>query len=692
MSDVFQQSHSPTARFNLELPPRALRYALAVGVVLIAWLLRWLLTPSLGLQLPFITFFIAVFLSAWYGGLGPALLAAVLSALLARYFFLYPVHTFGLADPIAIAGLLLFVLTGAAAGWLAEGRIRAVRQADQAAAVAEEQRARAEEQAVVAEEEAARAEEERLQAEEARAESEAARAEAIAAQRTSEWQAGLLEQTHDAVLVWELGGPVVFWNRAAELVYGWTRDEVLGKRSHEVLRTSLADATSIQAVEEQVALTGTWEGELQHQTRDGRKLTVQSRLVLLAAGAGRRLVLETNRDMTERRRTEDQLRQAQKMEAVGQLAGGLAHDFNNLLGVIVGYMSLLGESFERDDPRREQAGEVQEAAERAAQLTQQLVAFSRQQVLRPTLLDLNLVLTEFMRMGGRLLGEDIEVALVKQPDLWAVSADRGQIEQVLMNLVVNARDAMPEGGKLTLETRNVELDPGYSATHLPATPGPHVVVSVSDTGIGMDAATQQHIFEPFFTTKDPGRGTGLGLAMVYGVIKQSGGNIWMYSEPGHGTTFKLYFPRARQGAAPESAPSPELDHRGGTETVLVVEDNDSLRRLTVGVLKANGYTVLEAANGGEALLIAEQHEGPIHLLLTDVVLPRLSGRKLAERLRAQRPETQVLYMSGYTDDAVVLHGALEPGLSFLQKPFRPDALTRRVREVLDGAPQQGARF
>ena len=367
----------------------------------------------------------------------------------------------------------------------------------------------------------------------------------------------------------------------------------------------------------------------------------------------------------------------------------MAHDFNNLVTIIIGYSQLLLDRLGSDARLRGHINEVLNAGNRAASLTRQLLAFSRQQVLELRVLDLNTIVANMDKMLRRLISEDIELATHLEPDLGRVKADPGQVEQVIMNLAVNARDAIPQGGHLTLETANVDLDEGYARSHATVLPGHYVMLAVNDSGIGMDAEMQAHIFEPFFTTKEKGKGTGLGLATVYGIVKQSGGHIWLYSELGHGTTFKVYLPRVEETARPEGAISPGVPLPGGSETILLVEDEEGVRDLAGRILELKGYKVVTALNPTEAVQVCERHEGPIHLLLTDVVMPTMSGRKLAEHLAFLRPGLEVLYMSGYTDNAIVSHGILEESTPFLQKPFTPDALARKVREVLD-APRQAA--
>ena len=394
-------------------------------------------------------------------------------------------------------------------------------------------------------------------------------------------------------------------------------------------------------------------------------------------------------DLTERKRaesalreSENQLRHAQKMEAVGRLAGGVAHDFNNVLSVILSYSEMLAAELEESDPMRQDLEEIRQAGLRAAGLTRQLLTFSRQQVLEPTVVDLNELLVGIEKMLRRILGEDIELVLVPTAARGKVKVDPGSIEQVVMNLAVNARDAMPTGGKLTIETGDVVLDEGFARGHVGANLGPHVMLAVTDTGHGMDPATRARIFEPFFTTKETGKGTGLGLSTVFGIVQQSGGSIWVYSELGEGTTFKVYLPCV-DGAVEAKLTQHPAPPRHGTETVLLVEDEDHVRGVVLGILRKHGYRVLEARHAGEALLIAEKYDAPIDLLISDVVMPQMSGPELARRLGALRPSMRVLCMSGYTDDSIVRHGILGSEIPFLQKPIMPQALTRKVREVLD---------
>ncbi len=426
--------------------------------------------------------------------------------------------------------------------------------------------------------------------------------------------------------------------------------------------------------------------EVTWRCRDGRVITVRlnGRTVRAPDGALECFEFIVD-DVTEQRALEERLRQTQKMEAVGRLAGGIAHDFNNLLTAILGSVDFLRRALGPDHPEHAETEEIQKAAVRAADLTRQLLAFSRQQVLAPKVLELDALVTNLEKMLRRLIGEDLELHFVPKAPRAAVRADPGQLEQVIVNLVVNARDAMPRGGRLTIESTVVDLDAAYAWEHGTVEPGRYVMLAVTDTGVGIDRAAQARLFEPFFTTKEFGKGTGLGLATVYGIVKQSGGYIWVYSEPGRGATFKVYLPRVEQAGEPVAIPQPPARALGGTETILLAEDEPAVRNLARRVLEKHGYKLLLAATGWHGVRLAEQHGSPIDLLVTDVVMPEMGGRELAQRLTTRQPSLKVLYLSGYTDDAIVHHGVLDAGVAFLQKPFKPDELVRKIREVLDGA-------
>ncbi len=477
---------------------------------------------------------------------------------------------------------------------------------------------------------------------------------------------------------------IVGWNPAAQRIFGWQPEEIVGqspwvlvppsakRRVQEVLQRLRQGDMNCHSTNENV-------------TKDGRLVACEWHNTPLVTPDGTLAgLVAMGVDVSEHARLQDQFRQAQKMEAIGQLAGGIAHDFNNLLTVITGYGDVVLHALPPGHPSRDLVEEITKAGQRAASLTRQLLAFSRKAVLAPRVLDVNAVVLDMEKMLRRMIGEDIDLAVRLQPTVGAVRADPGQLEQVLMNLAVNARDAMPQGGQLTIETRDVDLDAAYAHAHAEVRPGHYVLVAVSDTGVGMTAEVKRHLFEPFFTTKGVGRGTGLGLATVHGIVKQAGGHVEVYSEAGVGTAFKVYLPRyegeARPGGSSHhgTAPAP-----GGTETVLLVEDDDAVRALSRHVLRRGGYTVLEASRGAEALQAGERHRGRIDLLVTDVIMPGMGGRPLAERLRALHPEMRVLYLSGYTDDAVVRHGILQEEVCFLQKPFSTFALAAKVREVLD---------
>jgi len=478
-------------------------------------------------------------------------------------------------------------------------------------------------------------------------------------------------------IVFAEGGIIYDANEGFARMFGYSKEEVIGRPALDFVADESVDTVRRRAEQN---IEGRFEAV--GKRKDGRKLFLEvtgKRHIF----EGRLARLAALRDVTDRKNLEDSFRHAQKMEAIGRLAGGVAHDFNNLLTVVLTYTDLMLGDLPPGDARAEDLGEIRKASLAAASLTKQLLAFSRQQVIEPRLVNLNDAVAASARMLRRVVGEDINLVTLLSADPARVMIDPGQLEQVIMNLAVNARDAMPTGGTLTLETSIEKLDDGYANVHWPAVAGEFVMLAVTDTGSGMDEATRARIFEPFFTTKEVGEGTGLGLSTVYGIVKQSRGFVWVYSEPGHGTTFKIYFPLATEGRRSKTPTQQAPVTLHGTETILLAEDAVQVRVATREILKRYGYTVIEAARGDQALKIAETTAGPIHLLLTDVVMPEMSGRVLAERFSEVRPNARVLYMSGYTNDAIVRHGVLEPGLAYIQKPFSPESLARKIREVLE---------
>ncbi len=485
-----------------------------------------------------------------------------------------------------------------------------------------------------------------------------------------------------------MSGKLLEFNDAFARMYGYEREELMRLPSHELYFGGAEERSRLIEFRKK---NPTEQFEVRYKKKDGSALWAMQSISMTKTKSGEEVIEGTLLDVTARHVLEEQLRQAQKMEAVGRLAGGVAHDFNNLLTVISGYSQIQMEETAPGTALHEHAEQVFEASQRAAALTRQLLAFSRQQVLQPQVLRLNTILESMHKMLSRLIGEDIEVRTLCAPDLPSVRLDPAQIEQVILNLAINARDAMPKGGVLTLETECSELDETYTSGHPDVTPGLYVRLTVSDNGIGMDQSTVARIFEPFFTTKETGKGTGLGLATVYGVVKQSGGHITVYSEPGLGTTFRLYFPVAGKSAAETIAPKPALPNvNRGKETILVVEDDSALRELTRSILASHGYRVLVAQNGDEASRLCGENSRHIDLLLTDVIMPGMSGKEIASMCSALVPSLKVLYMSGYTSDVIMHHGVLDEGLAFLQKPFTPVGLSAKVRQVLDGAAGAGA--
>ena len=505
----------------------------------------------------------------------------------------------------------------------------------------------------------------------------------------------ILNSAGEGIVGFDLMGKVTFVNPAVVSLTGYEPKELLGQSFHLLVHHQKPDGAPYP--EEECPIYHTIrDGKRRHVTDDlfwtkeGKPLPVDYVTTSIEEGGQLVGAVGVFMDITERkqaeealRRSEEQLRQAVKMEAVGRLAGGVAHDFNNILTAITGYGELLLMNLDPQDSGRQDVQDILLAADRAASLTRQLLAFSRKQVLQPQRLALNRVVANMDKMLRRIIGEDIDLVTVLGPEPGTVTADPGQIEQVIMNLAVNARDAMPQGGKLTIETADVDLDEAYAQNHLEAQPGPYVMLAVSDTGVGLDQEAQARIFEPFFTTKELGKGTGLGLSTVYGIIKQSGGLIWVYSEPGRGTTFKIYLPRLEAPGDVAGLSQVPGKCEWGSEIILLVEDEDMVRQVARRILARLGYTVLEAASGPDALVVSREHAGPLHLMLTDVVMPGMSGQEIMENLKPQRPEMKVLFMSGHTENAIVHHGVLDPGTAFIQKPFKHDFLAHKVREVLD---------
>jgi PAS domain S-box-containing protein len=497
-------------------------------------------------------------------------------------------------------------------------------------------------------------------------------------------QSAALNAAANAIIITDRNGTIEWINAAFTSLTGYGAEEAIGRNPRELVKSGVHNQAFYKDLWDTILAGHVWHGELTNRRKDGSLYPEGLTVTPVKNDRGEVAhFIAIKQDLTEQQRLEAQFLQSQKMETVGQLAGGIAHDFNNLLTVINGTAELVLDQVSQDDQVHADVQEILKAGERAAMLTHQLLAFSRQQILESRVLSLNTVVAGMESLLRRLLGEDIDLVIVPTPGLGSVKADLGQIEQVISNLAVNARDAMPHGGRLTIETQNVTIDANYARQHgVTMPPGSYVLLAVGDSGCGMDKATRVRIFEPFFTTKGPGKGTGLGLSTVYGIVKQSHGFIWVYSEVGQGTSFKVCLPQVIEVAGPDQ-PGPAVVSSFGTETILLAEDNAGLCTLATRVLEPAGYTVLGASTGDEALRLLESYDAPVHLLLTDVVMPGMSGRHLAERLAQTHPGMKVLYMSGYTSDTIVQHGVMEAQVPFLAKPFTAAALLRKIREVLD---------
>jgi PAS domain S-box-containing protein len=486
------------------------------------------------------------------------------------------------------------------------------------------------------------------------------------------------------VVITDKAARIVYVNPAFERLTGYSRAEVMGKNPR-ILKSGRQDAAFYRTLWATITSGQPWHGRLVNRRKDGSLYTEEATITPVTDKRGRITnYIKVAYDITRELQLEQQFLSAQRLEAVGQLTAGIAHDFNNLLTVINGFAEMQQQYLPPDHPAHGHSRRILETGKRAAALINQLLAFARKQPIQPQVLDLNQVIREMEALLHRTLGEDIRLDIQLAPELWPVKMDPTQIEQVVMNMAVNARDAMPRGGTLTIETANVLLDDEYVARHLGSRPGEHVLLSITDTGVGMSREVQARIFEPFFTTKEMGKGSGLGLAAVYGIVKQNQGNIWVYSEEGRGTTFKIYLPRTHTATTVRSEqPMPAAALPRGGETILVVEDSPEVRELAVLMLHQLGYRVLEASSGGEALRIAGEHPGDIHLLLTDVVMPDMSGKALADQLSALRPGLRVLYISGYTGNTIVHHGVIAENIDLLEKPFSMASLAQRVRAALD---------
>ena len=500
-------------------------------------------------------------------------------------------------------------------------------------------------------------------------------------------QAAALEAAANAIVITDSNGSILWVNRAFTELTGHGYEESIGQNPR-FLKSGEHDQSFYRQLWATIQSGQVWRGEITNRRNDGSLYTEEMTITPVRAPSGETTnFIAIKQDTTEKKKLEAQYRHAQRMEAVGRLAGGVAHDFNNILGVISGYSEISLDQLNPENPVAKSLRQIKAAADRAASLTRQLLAFSRQQVVYPKVVNLNTVVENMGNMLRRLVGDDVSITLKPGTPLGSIKADVGQLEQVVMNLAVNARDAMPDGGQITIETCDVDLDESYQREHEPVVPGRYVMLSMSDSGCGMDHVTQARIFEPFYTTKEAGKGTGLGLSTVYGIVKQSGGNIWVYSEIGKGTTFKLYFPRVSEVAEALRPPTEQVAPGGGSETILLVEDDQALREFIAATLRGVGYTVLESGNAQTALKIVAKHEAAVHLLLSDVVMPGTSGIQLFTVLRASAPRLKVILMSGYAAETLARHGAVPQDVAFIEKPFSRDSLLLKIKSVLQSQAQ-----
>jgi PAS domain S-box-containing protein len=648
-----------SARANLIRRSPLVRYGFALAMLVLATAGRWLCDPQVGDHHLFPTFIVALIVTAWFAGTGPAILSMVLGFAAADFFFVHPRLTFSKLPREHEVGLLLYAFVGVA--HITTNHLFRAAQRELEHRTRQLTRINTALEQEIAERKRVEAEVRRL--------------------------ATVVSSSMDSILGIALDGTVTDWNAGSMELYGYARTEIIGQ---PIVRLIPEDrSTELEQVLQRIRRgAGVEPFETVRCRKDGETIAASVSFSVIRGDDGAIIgAAEIARDLTATKRLEEQFRQAQKMEAVGRLAGGIAHDFNNILMIITGLSEMIMAQAQADDPLRQYSAEIKEAADRATSLTNQLLTFSRRQIVAPKVLDANTLITNMDMLLRRAVGEHTELVLDLEPGSGCVKVDPNQFEQVLVNLVLNARDAMPLGGVLTITTREVTRQSAARGKDGDVPGGRFVVITVRDTGCGMNKEVKSHLFEPFFTTKGPEKGTGLGLAMVYGIVQQSGGHVRVHSEPGRGTAIEIYLPHAEGAPAGRTAPV-AVEAAGGAESILLVEDETVLRRLARRMLESKGYRVLDAGGGPEALEIISRHSGRFDLLITDVVMPQMSGRQLAVELDRRSPGIHVLYLSGYTDDEVVRHGVLHERMNFLSKPCSLEALALKVREILDGRGHQ----